>query len=128
MSVGAPPSPAETTAFIEEVIRLVKSIPRGRVATYGQIAALAGRPWASRGVSMILHARGRLDASPWQRVVRTGGHVKFRRGTPEFTRQVARLRDDGVPASSGAVDLKTYGWKRRPPPPTRPGPRPTMFG
>lgn len=60
-----------TTDFYRQVIRLIKMIPRGKVATYGQIAKLAGKPQGSRGVAWILPgvnvARdGRLDLAQYQ--------------------------------------------------------------
>jgi methylated-DNA-protein-cysteine methyltransferase-like protein len=56
----------EMTPFSKMVIRLIKKIPRGNVASYGQIAALAGNPRGSRGVSWILHSCSRSHKLPWQ--------------------------------------------------------------
>ncbi|TMJ03188.1 MAG: MGMT family protein [Bacillati bacterium ANGP1] len=75
--------------FVERVHALVRAVPKGRVATYGQIARLAGRPRAAREVGWIAHAGG--DGIPWQRIVNrtgglasgySGGRTGHRRGLP----------------------------------------------
>lgn len=92
------------------ILQVVRRIPRGRVTTYGAVAARAGLPRQARLVGKVL---GGLDADsgvPWQRVVAAGGRIAFPAGSDARARQVARLADDGVDASKGRVDLARYGW------------------
>lgn len=76
-----------TGGFFDEVYRIVARIPHGKVASYGQIARLLGRPGAARQVGWAMrHCPGGL---PWQRVVKNdgtiadGGHAEFRRALLE---------------------------------------------
>lgn len=98
-----------TFALIYEVVR---QIPRGTVATYGQIAALAGnRRWA-RVVGYALHANPDPDGIPCYRVVNRNGEV-----SPAFVfggknRQIELLEADGIPCPDGRVDLSVYQWRR----------------
>ena len=106
-------SASTETAFTLEVIRLIKLIPRGRVATYGQIAELAGRPWASRGVSMVANARGRSESLPWHRLVNVGGRIKFAVGSAKFRSQTRSLRAEDVLVVDGYVDLARFRWQKK---------------
>ena len=67
--------------FFERVYRVVKQIPRGKVASYGQIAALLGHPQAARTVGWALNAlRGsEIDDVPWQRVINSAGRISTSR-------------------------------------------------
>lgn len=91
---------------------LVRRIPRGKAAAYGQLAALAGDARQARQVAWILHAAPESAGLPWHRVVGAGGRISLPgRGGRE---QARRLRAEGVRVGQGgAVDLKTYGWKPR---------------
>ena len=96
--------------FKNRVLELVASIPKGRVMTYGQIAALAGAAWASWEVGQIAHY-GPSDL-PWQRVVnKSGGLAKGY--TPGG--KAAHKRDleaEGVPVSEEfTVDINKLLWK-----------------
>lgn len=93
--------------FRERVWQLVAAIPRGHVATYGQIAALAGSPQQSRLVGRIL---GRLPTDtrlPWYRVINSQG--KISNPTPE--RQQQLLEQDGVEVKLHRVRLRVYQWR-----------------
>jgi methylated-DNA-protein-cysteine methyltransferase-like protein len=90
----------------------VAMIPRGSVATYGQIAALAGRPGNARQVGYSLHALPQGSDIPWQRVVNAQGRVSPRAspGWEDFQRQL--LIEEGVVFNaSGRIDLKRFGWE-----------------
>ena len=65
---------AAPNAFAARVLSVVRRIPRGRVATYGDVAALAGRPRASRAVGNIMRTCGRIDI-PCHRVIAAGGRL-----------------------------------------------------
>lgn len=81
--------------------RVIRSIPRGKVATYGQVAAAAGYPLYHRLVVRILRSAG--DELPWQRVVGAGGRIKLR-GTAGFEQRM-RLELEGVAFRGKRVDL-----------------------
>ena len=105
-------SPTPARPFYREVYRLVRRIPRGKVATYGQLAALLGRPRAVRAVgSALRRLRGPMvEAVPWHRVVNAAGRVSLREGEgPELQREL--LRREGVRfGRGGSVDLARLGW------------------
>ena len=100
-------------SFHRLVYRLVRRIPRGRVATYGQVAALLGRPRGGRAVGTALGALpGALrDLVPWQRVISAAGRCSHRDG---FWADIQRelLESEGVRFDRhGRVDLKRTRWR-----------------
>ncbi len=95
--------------FFERVYALVRRIPRGRVATYGQVAALLGVPRGARAVGWALRGIGAREAGvPWHRVVGHGGRISLD-GRPSGVLQRRRLRAEGVRFASGRVDLARHG-------------------
>jgi len=92
--------------------RTIAAIPRGRVASYGEIAARAGLPRRARLVGRVLGAAGPAAKLPWQRVLRADGRIAFPRGSRGFREQRARLLEEGVIVHNGRVDLKRFGWQR----------------
>lgn len=102
------------TSFTANVIKLVKAIPKGKVATYGQIAELAGKPGAARAVVGILGAKKRDYKLPWQRVLGAGGKIAFPKQSKHFRLQIKILKAEGVPFTSGKTDIAKFGWKRKP--------------
>jgi alkylated DNA nucleotide flippase Atl1 len=87
----------------ERIREVIASIPVGSVATYGDIADLAGAP-SPRLVGRVLSEDG--HDLPWQRVLRANGTT-----APHLTReQLARLRTEGVLADGERVDLRKYRW------------------
>lgn len=95
----------------ELIYEQVKKIPRGKVATYGQIAMLAGNPRWARAVGYALHANPDPDSIPCYRVLnRFGGLAPaFAFGGAE--KQAELLRADGVEVrDDGTVDLEKYLW------------------
>ncbi|MGC3997630.1 MAG: MGMT family protein [Anaeromyxobacter sp.] len=108
---------ATTPAGWSEVYALVRRIPRGRVATYGQVAALLGRPRAARQVGFALAAlRGTRHDVPWQRVLgaRPGGHAAITILDPMGAAvQRHKLEDEGVAFDErGRIALERFGWAR----------------
>jgi methylated-DNA-protein-cysteine methyltransferase-like protein len=93
----------------EEIINLIKSIPYGKVAGYGQIAALAGIPHGARLVVRILNASCRKHNLPWWRVVRSNGEI----GLPGEggTQQRAMLKSEGIEAEEGKRIPIKYFWQ-----------------
>ena len=96
----------------ERIYDVVRQIPRGRVATYGQVAALAGnRRWA-RVVGYALHVNPDPDGIPCYRVVNREGKVSEAFAFGGGNRQIELLEADGIPCPDGYVDLKTFQWKQ----------------
>lgn len=89
------------------VLQVVAAIPRGKVATYGQVAAMAGMPQQSRMVGRILSQLPNGSKIPWQRVINSQGRIT----NPNPGRQAERLASEGVSLVSGRVDLKHYRWE-----------------
>lgn len=102
------------TPFTRQVKDILRRIPRGRVATYGQIAAMAGRERAARGVAWILHSSSDSAQLPWHRVIGGEGRISLRRGRG-FEDQKRRLAAEGIAVGRGGrVDLKRYRWEPAP--------------
>ncbi len=100
--------------FAKQVIRHIQSIPKGKVATYKQIAELAGKPHAARGVSWILHSCARAYKLPWHRVLNSQGKIAFSIHASNFRIQKNRLNSEGVTFLDGKrLDLEIYQWKKR---------------
>jgi methylated-DNA-protein-cysteine methyltransferase-like protein len=96
------------------IYAVVRRIPEGRVATYGQVAELAGLPGHARQVGSALHALPASTAVPWHRVVNASGGVSCRRsGGGELT-QRRRLEAEGVGFDlRGRVKLERVQWRAR---------------
>jgi methylated-DNA-protein-cysteine methyltransferase-like protein len=93
-------------AFIFQVLEVVKEIPEGKVATYGQIARLIGSPKNPRQVGKALSVSSLYEEAPCHRVVNAKGRL-----APHFYEQDARLENEGVQVKEGYVDLKKYQWQ-----------------
>ena len=93
------------------IYEAVKKIPKGQVATYGQVARLAGNPGMARAVGNALHRNPDPDTVPCYRVVNAKGELsgEFAFGGPGA--QAKLLEADGIEVTSGRVDLKRYGMK-----------------
>jgi methylated-DNA-protein-cysteine methyltransferase-like protein len=96
--------------FFRRVVIVIKKIPRGKVATYGQIAALAGNPRGARQVAWVLHAMSDKHKLPWQRVINREGTISLPRyGGYELQR--ALLVKEGVKFDfDDRIDLARYQW------------------
>jgi methylated-DNA-protein-cysteine methyltransferase-like protein len=92
----------------------VDRIPRGRVATYGQIAELAGLGGHARQVGYALAALPDGARTPWQRVINSKGEISERAAFDGAPRQRLLLLEEGVVfGPDGRVDLKRFGWRPR---------------
>lgn len=97
----------ETSRRIVEVIR---SIPRGRVSSYGTIARLAGLENGARAVVRLLHSSSDSERLPWHRLLRKDGTIALPAGSG-LEMQKALLEAEGVAVSkAGRVDLERFGW------------------
>jgi methylated-DNA-protein-cysteine methyltransferase related protein len=99
--------------FFERVYRVVQQIPRGKVASYGQIAALLGHPQATRTVGWALNAltSERAAQVPWQRVINSAGRISISRADLSADIQRALLEEEGVNFDEREhVDMRRFGW------------------
>jgi methylated-DNA-protein-cysteine methyltransferase-like protein len=94
-----------------QIFAVVRRIPRGCVATYGQVAALAGFPNHARQVGYALSALSSDAPVPWHRVVNAQGRISPRRDDPGGAMvQQLRLEQEGVVLMGGRVALADFGW------------------
>ncbi|MBK8791799.1 MAG: MGMT family protein [Holophaga sp.] len=97
--------------FREAVLALVARIPHGRLATYGQIALMAGFPRRPRQVGMVLKGLPEGTELPWHRVVNSQGYVPSKGRWWGAQVQIARLRAEGLEVDDlGNLDLATHRW------------------
>ena len=103
----------EEPSSYERIYAVVRRIPRGRVASYGQVARLAGLPRHARLVGYALHNLPAETRLPWHRVVAADGRIA-KRAFPEDGRwQRELLEKEGVVLVGGSVDLDQFGWRPR---------------
>jgi len=102
--------PQSEASTYDRIYSVVGRIPRGRVATYGQVAGLAGIPNGARQVGYALAALRSGNRLPWHRVVNAGGAVSLRdAGAAEEQR--FRLEKEGIRfGAAGKVDLRAVRW------------------
>lgn len=98
--------PSRWLAFYE----IIACIPPGRVATYGQIAALAGYRGHARQVGYALAATPEHLDLPWHRVINAQGRVSPRAHSKFHEFQEELLRREGIEMVDGRVDLARYRW------------------
>ena len=97
--------------FRSAVLAVVARIPEGRLASYGQVALLAGFPQRPRQVGMVLSGLPENTPLPWHRVVNQRGYVPSRGRWWGAMEQIGRLRDEGIPVDDqGNLDLEAYRW------------------
>jgi methylated-DNA-protein-cysteine methyltransferase-like protein len=110
---GARRRPSPTVPrFARAVYALVREIPRGKVVTYGQVAAILGHPRAARAVGTALSHLPRAMARlvPWQRVLNAAGRISIRGDVmrPDLQRQLLEI--EGVVFRGSQVDLRRFRW------------------
>jgi methylated-DNA-protein-cysteine methyltransferase related protein len=103
------------TQFTERVLKVIKKIPKGKVSTYGQVAAMAGSPRAARMVGWILHGLTDTHKLPWQRVINSQGRISTTCEEHGPNLQAQLLKRDGVKVTQNReenyfIDLKKYLW------------------
>jgi methylated-DNA-protein-cysteine methyltransferase related protein len=101
--------------FTKRVVMIIRSIPAGKVMTYGQIAACAGSPRAARQVVRILHAMSATQQLPWHRVVNKQGEIAL--GDPDSAEeQRLRLEEEGIEFTlDQRIPLERYHFEPHPP-------------
>jgi len=102
------PPPADSH---EQILAVVRRIPYGRVASYGQVADRAGLPRRARLVGHVLRCAPAASALPWHRVVNAQGRISLAPGSDAYREQRERLEGEGVVFIRGRIDLARYGWQ-----------------
>ena len=98
-------------SFTENVIEIIKLIPNGKVATYGQIAAIAGNPRASRQVVRVLHTMSRKYNLSWHRIINSHGKIVIK-DPDSADEQRARLIAEGISVNDDyTVNLENFRWE-----------------
>ena len=109
--VGSTRESKTAQSFSKRVYRLVRQCPRGKVVSYGGVAALLGHPRAARGVGHALSALTDLDAVPWWRVVNRNGQISLKSSGHGAILQRKLLEAEGVTFDRrGRIDWSIYGW------------------
>ncbi len=98
------------STFTQKVIKVIQSIPYGRVSTYGVIAIYADNPRGARQVSRILHSSSRKYALPWHRVVNKKGSISLPRGGGYEKQKALLLAEDIIFDENDVIDLDTFLW------------------
>ena len=96
----------------ELIWETVRQIPKGSVATYGEVAAESGLPGQARLVGYALHGLPAGSNVPWHRVINSQGKISFPTTSRAFKEQRRLLQKEGVVFDGEAVDLHRYGWLR----------------
>ncbi len=99
------------TEFTESVIAILKKIPQGKVATYGQVSTLAGSPRAARQVVRILHSSSKKHNLPWHRVISSQGKISLLPNQGAEIQKSLLVKEKVKFSLSGSVDLKRYQWQ-----------------
>ncbi|WIO73678.1 MGMT family protein [Porticoccaceae bacterium LTM1] len=95
----------------QRIYAVLRSIPTGKVATYGQVAELAGLPRAARLVGTTLKKLPNDSTLPWHRVINAAGKISFPSEHPGHTKQRGLLLSEGVLFSGDKVNLRIYQWQ-----------------
>ena len=99
-------------ALRTKILAVVRAIPRGRVASYGEVAWRAGRPRAARLVGHVLSQLPPGSRLPWHRVVNARGEISRGPGRRADHGQRARLEAEGVAFIGARVDLARHAWMK----------------
>lgn len=105
------PTQLSTEERYQRIWNMVSQIPNGKVASYGQIAELAGQARAARFVSRALVAAPQKLQLPWHRVISANGRIAFKQGTTAYKKQRDLLLDEGIIVKAGKVHMQTFRWQ-----------------
>ncbi|MCW8093407.1 MGMT family protein [Alteromonas sp. ASW11-130] len=93
-----------------QIYHTVSLIPEGKVASYGQIADLAGLPGRARLVGLYLKQHDPTRNLPWHRVVKSNGQIAFPNGSDKAIEQCQRIMSEGVLVNNNYIEMKKYKW------------------
>lgn len=99
------------TELTKKIIAVIKKIPKGKVATYGLIATLAGNPRAARQVVRILNIYWEKEKLPWHRIIGSQGKISLKPGQG-YELQKSMLEKEGIVFDNrGKVDFDLFLWQ-----------------
>jgi len=99
------------TLFSRKAVDVIRSIPEGKVLTYGRAAFLAGKPGGARQISRLLHSMSQKYDLPWHRVINSKGKISLK-PSQGYELQKALLESEGIEFSrQDTLDLNFYLWK-----------------
>ncbi len=100
-----------STGSFQRVWSVVEAIPAGRVASYGQVAELAGLKGGARRVGGALGKAPDRGSLPWHRVLKADGKIAIPAGSAGREKQIRRLKGEGVAVIAGRVDMHKFQWQ-----------------
>ena len=95
----------------QRLYSIIQQIPKGCVATYGQVAELAGLPGCARMVGRTLSQLPSGSQLPWHRVIAASGKISLPENSDSFIEQKKRLADEGVRVNKNRVNLSARQWQ-----------------
>jgi methylated-DNA-protein-cysteine methyltransferase-like protein len=98
-------------SFHDRVKIAIKRIPKGKVATYGQIAACAGNPRAARQVVRVLHSSSQKDKLPWHRVINREGRISLKPNQGYEIQRALLLKEGITFDKNDTIDLNRFLWQ-----------------
>ncbi len=101
----------DRSARMHRIWETIRDIPRGTVASYGQVAEIAGIPRGARQVGYALRNLPAGHDVPWHRVLQASGRIAFPKGSRGYREQRKRLLEEDVAVIAGRVDMQTYRWQ-----------------
>ena len=96
---------------VKRIWKTVVAVPKGKVASYGQIADLAGLPGRARLVGKALGQAPKNMELPWYRILRSSGQLAFEKGSANALKQKGLLQEEEVVVLNNRVKLKQFGWQ-----------------
>lgn len=107
------PAARGAVSSYQKIYAVIRRIPRGRVATYGQIAELAGMGGHARQVGYALHALPEGSVVPWHRVINASGRISLPPESGGVTQRLLLEREGVEVGVGGRIRLTRYQWNRR---------------
>ncbi len=95
----------------DKIYTVMANIPLGCVASYGQVAAMAGLPNNARLVGRLLKLMPKDSSIPWHRVINSQGKISFAPGSLQYINQFQLLQSEGVVFKNGKVNMRIYRWE-----------------
>lgn len=95
-----------------EIINVIRKVPSGKVATYGQIAKLAGLGRNARQVGYALKSYSGEEEVPWHRIINVKGQISFKQHSRPYKIQKEKLLDEGIEFNGEKISLKQFRWEK----------------
>ncbi|MCL2832943.1 MAG: MGMT family protein [Treponema sp.] len=99
------------TEYSIRIIETIKAIPKGKVTSYGKIAAKAGLPNGARQVVRILHSQSEKHDLPWYRILKADGSIALPEGAGAELQKELLSKEGVLVSKEGRVDLEKFGWR-----------------